>query len=240
MRYVLLTAIVLLVGCAPAAGPTVQPPTNLPTSGATGTPSASSTQTPAPVASSSSQPAASPTEGTESSPPAAEGLAGLLATLTPVLASFNPAPATVTPGEEVISRLEDALEMVPDILKESVQAEIDRYTENELLERGSITLGTEPGATLIVDRFASDAGAAADFPEREASCDDVAVPGDALDEVVIKRCNAPGANSIYLIAQRSDLVTTLQVTDLPEDVPIDPVVSMLADIFRTIESSLAT
>jgi len=129
---------------------------------------------------------------------------------------------------------------VPDPLKESVQAEIDRYTDNELLERGSMTLGTEPAATLIIDRFGSDAGAAADFPEREATCDGVPVPGEAIDDVVIKRCNAPGANSIYLIAHRSDLVTTLQVTDLPEELPIDPVVSMLADMFRTIEPSLAT
>jgi len=175
-----------------------------------------------------------------SMPPSADGLAALFETLAPALAPFSPETAVVTPAEEVIGGLQNVLAVAPESAREDIQAEIDRYTENELLERGSVTLGTTPSATLIVDRFGSETGAAADFPERrtEGSCDDVTVPGEALPEVVVKRCNAPGANSLYLIAHRSDLVTTLQVTDLPEELPIEPVVSMLADVFRTIEPSL--
>ena len=59
-----------------------------------------------------------------------------------------------------------------------------------------------------------------------------------LVDVVAKRCNALDANSLYLIGHRSDLVVTLQVIDLPEAESIEPVIAMLADVFRAVDPLL--
>jgi hypothetical protein len=131
-----------------------------------------------------------------------------------------------------------ALDMVPVPVQPQVQAEIDRYTENGLLERGSLRLGTTPAISIIVDRFESETGADADFPEREPTCEEVVLPGAALVEVVAKRCNAPGANTLHVFAHRGDLIITVETEDVPEAVPIEPVVATLGEIFRAIDPLL--
>ncbi|CAN5766175.1 hypothetical protein BH23CHL7_BH23CHL7_05100 [soil metagenome] len=182
----------------------------------------------------SAQPEPSPTETAASSPDSGTGdnLAGLFAILAPALATFDAGLPSVRSGEEVIAQLE----MIANF--PGVQEEIDRYTENGLVERGSMSLGTTPAAGITVDRFETEAGAAADFPARRPYCDDLTVPGSELVEVVAKRCNAPDANDLYFIAHRGTLVVTLQVLELPDDQPIEPVVAMLAEVFRAADPLL--
>lgn len=221
-----LTAVLLLVGCTPAALPTAsgQPPTTVPTTAA---PTTNST-----LPSASTPPAHSPTQAPSVSAAAGDSLVALFATLEPALAPFSPGAPSIQSGEDVIAQLEVAVNFP------GVQEEIDRYTENGLMERGSLTLGITPAASLSVDRFETEAGAAADFPARQIICDDLTVPGTQLVDVVAKRCNAPAANSLYVIAHRGDLVVTVRVLDLPEDQPIEPVVATLAEIFRALDPLL--
>ncbi len=119
-----------------------------------------------------------------------------------------------------------------------VQDEIDRYIEGGLVERGFVELGTTPAASISIDRFESEAGAAADLPLRRTGCDELPVPGTALADVVIKRCNAPNANDLYVMAHRGDRVVTLQVLELPEEQAIEPVVATLTDMLRAIDPML--
>ena len=235
-----LAAAVLLVGCTPAAVPTasVRPASTAPATGTTAATTGVPTQNPTPAPTPSAQPQQTPTPSATTSPASGDSLAALFATLAPVLAPFTPGSPGIRSREEVIAQLELALGAVPDDIAIFIQEEIDRYTENGLVERGFVALGTTPAASITVDRFASEAGAAADFPERETGCDELAVPGTELVDIVAKRCNAPAANSLYVIAHRGDLVVTVEVLDLPEQEAIEPVVATLAEIFRAIEGSL--
>lgn len=241
MRKAWLAAVVLLVGCAPAAVPTasVRPPTTAPT--ISSTTSATAAPTPPPAATPSGQPEQTPSQGAASSPVATDGLGALFGTLAPALAPFNPVPASVTSGEDVIARLEETKDLLAEPFHAQINAEIARYQANGLLERGTVNLGTTPAATLTVDRFVSEAGAAADFQVRGpgGSCDEVTLPGAPLADVIAKRCDAPDANDLYVVAHRGSLIVTAQVLGLPEAVAIEPVVATLVDVLRAIEPSLS-
>lgn len=230
MRKSWLTAVVLLVGCTPAAVPTasVRPPTTAPTTLSTAAP------TPTEAATPSAEPATSPTQGATSSPASGSGddLAALFETWTPALAVFNPNEPGFQSAEEVIAQLERFSDLP------FVQDEIDRYQENGLVERGGLTLGITPAASVSVDRFESEAGAAADFPARRTSCDDLTLPDTELVDVVAKRCNAPEGNDLYLIARRADLVITVRVAALPVGQPLEPVVATMVDVLRALDMSL--
>jgi hypothetical protein len=170
-----------------------------------------------------------------------DGLGALFATLAPALAPFNPGPPSVRSGVEVIAQLEDIMESAPTPLRPAIQAEIDRYKDNVLLERGIVALGSTPEIRLLIDRFESETGAAADFPERrgtEGACNELALPDDPLVDVVVKRCNAPAANKLSVIAHRADIIVTLESADVPEEQAIEPVVATLAEIFRAIDPLL--
>ena len=190
-------------------------------------------------------PTPAPTEVARPSPASGgDDLAALLQTWAPALALFNPSAPVVATGEEVIAQLESSLAdmsaMFPDHpTLQLMQEEIDRYIENGLVERASMSVGTTPQAGIIVYRFESETGAAADFQLREASCDDVTMPGAEIADVVAKSCNVPDShNDVYLIAHRGDLVANLQVRDLPENQPLEPAVATLAQIFLALDPLL--
>lgn len=241
-RKACLTAVVLLMGCTPEAAPTasVRPPTSAPTSGATSTSAAATpapTQNASPRISPSAPPVQTPTQAATSV--AGDSLAALFGTLAPVLAPFGPGAPSLSTGEDVVARLEETKEMLAEPFHAQINAEIARYQANGLLERGSVHLGTTPAATLTLDRFVSEAGAAADFSIRgpSGSCEAATLPGAPLVDVIGKRCDSPDGNDLYVVGHRGDLIVTVQVLGVAEE-SVDAVLTTLADVFRAIEPSL--
>lgn len=235
-----LAAVVLLVGCSSAAAPTASPSSPTTTAAA----SAQTQTPPSPSAEPPQTPSPSATSG------GGDDLASLFVALAPALSPFNAGTPVVVSGEVVIAQAQSSLDLFAGMASDSPgfnqdeidrhQDEIDAYMENGLVERGSLSVGTTPRAGLIVYRFESDAGAAADFAARLPLCDDVTVPGTNTADVVAKSCNVPDShNDVYLIAHRGDLVVMLQARDLPEDLPTDPVIATLAEVLRSIDPSLA-
>ena len=242
-----IAATILLVGCAPGAAPTTSvQPTNAPASA----PSTASAPTAGPTQNATAaplSPGATPLQtltatDTASPPSTDDDLAALFATMAPALAALNSSAPVLVTGEEAIAQLQSSLDdvsaMFPDHPSiQLYQDEIDRYSENGLVERGSLSVGTAPQVGVIVYRFESESGAAADFGLRESDCEEVTVPGAEIADVVAKNCNVEDShNDVHLIAHRGDLVFNLRVSELPEDEPIEPALAALVDVFRTLDA----
>jgi hypothetical protein len=200
----------------------------------------SATQSAEPLATSTVSASASPASGSSD-------LAGLLATIAPALAAFGATEPVIATAEEHIAQLQAGLDETSEMFPghpslELQQAEIDRYAANGLVERGSFAItGTTPSAGILVFRYESEAGAAADFETRQASCDNLTVPSTEIADVVAKGCNVPDShNDVHLIAHRGDLVFQLSTRDLPEDEALEPAVATLTQLFLAIDPLLRT
>lgn len=248
LRTISLTGVILLVGCSSASAPSASAPTptTAPTQSLATAPTAGASPTsPTPAASvrQSALPLATPTADATASPSeSASGLAGVFSVLGPVLATFGGNSPVIVTGEEAIreyqSSLDQLSEMFPgDPQLEVRQREIDSYRENGLAERASMGLRTTPSAGMIIYRFESEAGAEADFQARNASCDDVSIPG--AEDVVGKVCTVVDSHhDVHLLAYRGDLVVDLSVRDVPEGDPLEPAIATLSQIFTAVDALL--
>ncbi|HUR16838.1 MAG TPA: hypothetical protein VMZ33_06110, partial [Candidatus Limnocylindrales bacterium] len=186
-----------------------------------------------------------PTQAATSSPASSGAdLAALLQSLAPALATFGASSPVLATGEEVLAQLQASLDEMSAMFPghsnlQIMQDEIDAYTENGLVERASFSVDTTPPAGMLIYRYESEAGAAADFAMRNRDCDEINVPAPAIVDIAAKSCNTVDShNDVYLNAHRGDLVVILQVRDLPEDQPIEPAAELLGNILRAVDPLL--